>query len=223
MPIQLTSDGTHTIHSDQFDVPYHSVHGALQETMHVFIGAGLDHFLETTSSTKSIHILEVGFGTGLNVLATLAESRNRELSVDFQTIEAYPITMETAAALNFAEHLPSIVKSDIDTIHSAEWSENISLSPLFTFTKHRTTLEAFQSEDRFDVIYFDAFAPTAQPELWTPAILQKMYDHLNDYGILVTYCAKGQFKRDLKSVGFHVQSIPGPPRKREMTRAIKSI
>lgn len=222
MGIQLTSDGTHTIHSEKFDVPYHSVHGALQETMHVFIDAGLNYFLDARNSS-SCRILEIGFGTGLNVLATISESRKRSLSIEFQTIEAYPISLDTVADLNYAEHIASISQDDIDLLHSSHWSEKVSIDPSFSIIKHLRTIEEFKSEDLFDIIYFDAFAPTAQPELWTPEILQKMYSLLDDYGILVTYCAKGQFKRDLRSVGFEMQSIPGPPRKREMTRAIKSI
>lgn len=219
MLIQLTADGSHTIHSEKFDVPYHSVHGALQETMHVFIDAGLNYVKEGKSS---INILEVGFGTGLNVLATLAESNIHNLKVDFHTIEAYPISEDDANQLNYQEHIARISQQDLECIHEQPWGQTDSISANFSLTKHLCKLEEFSSSLSFDVIYFDAFAPTAQPELWEPSILRRMYDLLTESGVLVTYCAKGQFKRDLKSVGFMVDSIPGPPRKREMTRAIKT-
>ena len=220
MSIQLTADGTHTIHSEKYDVTYHSIHGALQETYHVFIEAGLNF---KKSAIREINILEVGFGTGLNVLATLADNKESNYEVDYHTIEAYPISLTEVNQLNYHEHLPGIAKEEMVHLHQLPWNETNLINPRFAFTKHLCTLETFKSSLKFDVIYFDAFAPTAQPELWEPAILQKMYNLLNNNGLLVTYCAKGQFKRDLKSVGFEVHSIPGPPRKREMTRAMKSL
>lgn len=222
MPIEITSDGTHTILSEKYAVPYHSIHGALQETNHVFIDAGL-RYISAQKEKEHIRILEVGFGTGLNVLATLAYSRNYTQSIDIQSIEAYPITLETADKLNYGDYIDLIDKEDLLGLHTSKWSSPIAIDEIFTFTKFQVRLEDFDSDDLFDVIYFDAFAPTAQPELWSPVILQKMFDLLSNHGVLVTYCAKGQFKRDLKSVGFEVEAIPGPPRKREMTRAIKRI
>ena len=220
MPIQLTADGSHTIHSDKYDVAYHSIHGALKETNHVFIDAGL-RFKKATLT--DIRILEVGFGTGLNVLATIADNKAGSYELDFHTIEAYPITSEEVNQLNYHEHIDAIGKDEIIHLHNLPWDKKSTIHDRFTFTKHLRRLESFESDLKFDIIYFDAFAPTAQPELWETSILFKMYNLLNHNGILVTYCAKGQFKRDLKSVGFEVQSIPGPPRKREMTRAIKSL
>jgi len=220
MPILLTADGTHTIHSDKYDVAYHSIHGALQETNHVFIEAGLRY---RRSELNTIRILEVGFGTGLNVLATLAESLRSTCTVDFHSIEAYPISLDEANQLNYYEHIADICKEDLLNLHSLSWNTSHQINTRFKFKKHLIPIEDFGSNLNFDVIYFDAFAPSSQPELWEPIILKKMFDLLNDNGVLVTYCAKGQFKRDLKSVGFEVQSIPGPPRKREMTRAVKPI
>jgi len=220
MSIQLTADGSHTIISDKYNVAYHSIHGALQETRHVFIEAGLNHRAKELSSIK---ILEVGFGTGLNLLATWSECKREDYDVEFHSIEPYPIYLDIAEKLNYHEHIPNIDGSEIRHIHETPWEQLIELAPNLSLHKHPTTLEAFESSVSFDVIYFDAFAPTAQPELWQPNMLKKLHGLLNNHGVLVTYCAKGQFKRDLKSVGFEVQSIPGPPRKREMTRAVKKV
>lgn len=222
MPSSLfeTEDGSHSILSEQFGVAYHSKHGAIQETQHVFINAALR--LKAVLQ-KEISILDIGFGTGLNAYMTLLEAEKRNLSIQYSGIEAYPISYQQATDLNYSELLkstdfqPSFLK-----MHSADWATPIQLSQQFQFTKHQVKFETIDFTGQFDIIYFDAFAPNAQPELWEAALLSKMYQALKKDGVLVTYCAKGIVKRTLKAVGFEIETLKGPPGKREMTRAIKN-
>lgn len=215
----LTSDGSHTIHSSRFGVTYHSRFGAIQESMHVFIQAGLRY---KAAQNPRLAVLEMGFGAGLNALLTLLEALRKNLDIDYTTVEAFPISTEQSAQLNFTRALnaPELEES-FQSMHRMDWGLRTALAPGFHFTKWKQTFEAYQAERTFDVIYFDAFAPGAQPELWEIPLLEKMYKALNPGGALTTYCAKGSVKRDLKALGFIVESLEGPPGKREMTRAHK--
>lgn len=217
--LMLTSDGSHTILSAHFGVSYHSRFGAVQESRHIFIDAALRF---KAAQKHDLSILEMGFGTGLNALLTLKESRQRGLRVDYSTVEAYPIPMEQAAQLNFVEVLgePSL-ESPFLQMHQCPWGEKVLLEKDFSFSKWKCRFEDFEPGDRYDMVYFDAFAPNAQPELWDMPVLGKMYDALLPGGVLTTYCAKGSVKRTLKALGFTVESMEGPPGKREMTRAHK--
>ncbi len=214
--IIMTKDGSHSILSDKFGVSYHSIHGAIQETYHVFIKAGLEF---KTKINKNVSILEIGWGTGLNSYITLIEAKKNNYKIDFTTTEAYPISLEQAAALNYDTQLESEEK--IITLHELNWNEKHQLNQNFLFEKRQMKFQDISDTNQYDVIYFDAFAPTAQAEFWEEIFLKKMYDALKTDGILVTYCAKGSFKRALKAVGFDVEKLQGPPGKREMTRAKK--
>lgn len=216
--IITTKDGSHSMISEKFGVTYHSIHGAIQETQHVFIQAGLHHQLQEKSH---LSILEIGWGTGLNTYMTLLESILRKVEVNYTAIEAYPITLVQAKELNYHELLGQENADAFLDLHRVAWEEKHLLTPHFSFTKHQMLFEDIDFKEEFDVIYFDAFAPTAQAHLWEVPFLTQVYSSLEQGGILVTYCAKGSFKRALKAVGFQVESIPGPPRKREMTRARK--
>ena len=217
MNIFETSDGSHSLHSDRFEVAYHSKHGAVQETRHVFLEAGLAH----RWSCDPVRVLGVGFGTGLNAFMTLLEAQRTGRQVHYETIEAFPISPDLAESLNFAEILGVPEKrGDFLRLHTEAWGHEIEFDR-FHFKKHRIRLEEFSGTDRFDVIYFDAFAPNAQPELWEATIFQNMYRLLRPGGVLTTYCAKGVVKRTLRAVGFEVEALPGPPGKREMTRAMR--
>ncbi len=215
-----TEDGSHSLFSDLYKVSYHSKYGAVQETAHVFIDAGLNY---QKQRLNSISILEVGFGSGLNALMTLQAAQDANLKITFHTIESNPISLSVAQQLNYTNQLqiPQLQDTFIQ-MHSLAENQVHQLDDHFQFCKWIGKLEAFKTTDRFDVIYFDAFAPTSQPELWTEPVFQAMYDCLNPKGVLVTYCAKGVVKRTLKGVGFEIDAIPGPPGKREMTRAVKS-
>jgi tRNA U34 5-methylaminomethyl-2-thiouridine-forming methyltransferase MnmC len=218
--IMLTSDGSHTILSSRYGVTYHSRFGAIQESMHVFIQAGLRY---KAAQSSSLAVLEMGFGTGLNALLTLIESQRKHIDIDYATVEAFPLDAQQAALLNFTSvlEMPELEET-FQRMHRMDWGLRSELIPGFHFTKWKTTFEAYQPERLFDVIYFDAFAPGAQPELWELPLLEKMYISLAPGGILTTYCAKGSVKRNLKSLGFSLEALEGPPGKREMTRAIKA-
>lgn len=220
----ITADGSHSLRSEQFGVSYHSVHGAIQESLHVFIEAGLRPLLD--AGQQEIRVLEMGLGTGLNVVLTLVEAvKLPQTTFVYESYERFPITVKQAAELNYQELLPDSGPA-IKTVHEMEWGAWGDLSPNFSFCKQQADFlnekERSYPPTFFDVIYYDAFAPASQPEFWTPEALQVCYDALKPGGVFVTYCAKGQFKRDLRSVGFSVEPLPGPPGKREMTRGRKS-
>ncbi len=213
-----TQDGSHSIFAEQFGVSYHSKYGAIQETQHVFIDAAL-RFKAVLK--KDIRILEMGFGTGLNAYMTSLEARRRNLQVQYTGVEAYPINESQWQSLNYAEQLQE--ESDTFSIfHTSEWGDWMEVNENFSLLKLHQRFETLEFEPQFDIIYYDTFAPNAQPELWSAELFQKMYDALLPDGILVTYCAKGEVKRTMKSVGFEVERLKGPPGKREMTRAIKA-
>lgn len=213
-----TEDGSNSIQSAKFEASYHSIHGAIQETQTVFIDAALTYKANTQ---KVLSILEIGLGTGLNAFMTYLEAKKTKLDIRYTGIEAYPIALETAQQLNYTSLLEaSEEQGQFLKLHesSNQW---IDLSPSFQFYKQIGRFEDLEAQEAFDIIYYDAFAPSVQPELWEAALLKKMYQALKPNGVLTTYCAKGVFKRTLKQVGFKVEGIPGPIGKREMTRAVK--
>lgn len=218
-----TADGSHTIHSEAFNASYHSTHGSIQETKTVFIDAGLNYFIN--NGFEKINILEIGFGTGLNAFMTYLEAKNKQIDIDYDSFELYPIGVETAQKLNYPELLDAV--SDEDNFHALHKNPGSTLSIKLCDKRHLNfnlfidNFEHHSFNSSYDLIYFDAFAPNIQPQLWQELFLQKMYDALTVNGILVTYCAQGAFKRALKNVGFKVEALPGPIGKREMTRALK--
>ena len=218
LKIITTRDGSHSLLNEQLDETYHSRHGALQESQHVFIKHGLD-FLKNKKE-QPIQIFEVGFGTGLNALLTLEETLTHKLNVHYTTLEAFPIEPGIWSQLNYADSMES--KNWFEKLHTVKWNEWIALSPVFQFRKLHSTLQQVKLErNQFDLVYFDAFAPNKQPELWELPMLQKVADSMKPGGVFVTYCAKGQLKRDLQNINLEIETLPGPPGKREMVRAIK--
>jgi len=215
-----SEDGSHTLISGQFGVSYHSTHGALQESITVFLAAGL-HYARH-NFLADIKILEMGFGTGLNALLTLIEAERYRTSVSYSTLEAYPISLKEADDLNYIDILDQPQHTEnFKAMHGAKTNTAQVLSPYFNFTKHITKLETFNPSGKYNVVFYDAFAPTTQPELWDEPMMKKIYDILDDEAVFVSYCAKGSFKRALKAAGFTIEPLPGPPGKREMTRALK--
>lgn len=219
--IILTNDGSHTVSIPEMNVTYHSVHGAIQESQHVFIKAGLIN--SNIFDYIGVHqVLEIGFGTGLNALLTLIEADKHKNRIYYTAIEPYPLDKEQISQLNYCEqlNLPQY-QSRFERIHEIGWEEMYEISEYFRLTKIKCSLEAFSSEELFSIIYFDAFAPAAQPELWTKEIFEKLYKLLIPGGILVTYCSKGDVRRAMQAAGFVAEKLPGPPGKREMLMAIK--
>jgi tRNA U34 5-methylaminomethyl-2-thiouridine-forming methyltransferase MnmC len=215
-----TQDGSDSVFSEQFGVSYHSKYGAIQESMHVFVQSGLYPRMQVLDQ---LAVLEAGLGTGLNAILTCLEAGKAQKKVHYVALEAFPLPIVQADTLNYAELLGVDAGSVLQQIHHSPWEEKVEITPYFTFEKRLTSFEDFIQEDWFDVVYFDAFAPNAQPELWEVDVLGRMYRALKAGGVFVTYCAKGSVKRCLKSLGLNVEALPGPPGKREMTRGWKTI
>ena len=211
-----TNDGSNSLYVPELDEHYHSVYGAVQESMHVYINNGFNF-----CSVNPISILEIGFGTGLNAFLTYLESKKTNRIVNYTTIELYPIEDDVVSQLNYPEFINNDEKDFFYDIHDAEWDCKTAINDAFTINKINQDVVLYQPIEYFDLIYFDAFAPEKQSELWTVAIFDKLYKHLNNNGILITYSAKGIVKRALREVGFIVKRLPGPPGKWEMLRAIK--
>ena len=215
-----TKDGSSTLYVEELDEHYHSIHGAVNEALHVFIENGLNKIAE---KKQDIAIFEIGFGTGLNALVTQDFALKHNLNIQYSAIEKYPISSDVCAHLNYVEFIENKALNIFFTdLHTSAWQKPIDITPQFTLEKIKDDIKTYKFTSTFDLIYFDAFGPRAQQEMWDKAIFQKLYDALNPNGIFVTYCAKGQVRRDLASVGFDVERLPGPPGKREMLRGIKN-
>ncbi len=215
--IITTADGSKTIQIEDWNEQYHSVHGAIQEAMHVFILHGLFCFLD---SHKPISILEIGFGTGLNAFITLLESEKSNLHINYTGVEAYPVTQEEVDALNYTEQLKTN-NTLFSKLHQCDWEVLHHITPKFSLTKQQKFFKEIDAVAEYDLIYFDAFGARVQPELWTEGVFELMYKALKTKGVLVTYSAKGSVRRAMQAVGFSVEKLPGPPGKREMLRATK--
>jgi len=216
--IITTSDGSKTIHIVDWNEQYHSKHGAIQEAYHVFIKSGLSLFAD-----RSLSILEIGFGTGLNALITLLEAQKSNLNISYRGVEAYPITSEELGQLNYCVELKAeSVEEEFLKMHQSPWEKEIQITEIFQLYKQQKEFKDITDSNAFDLIYFDAFGARVQPELWTEVIFAKMYTALNNHGVLVTYAAKGSVRRAMQEVGFIVERLPGPPGKREMLRARKN-
>lgn len=207
-----TEDGSYSIYNEELDETYHSIHGALQESNHVFIKNGLG-----LMDKKNISILEVGLGTGLNVALTCIEAAKRGLTIRYTAVEPYPLSEEMVEKV--AKGYPNEIADLQIEIAKTEDGKCKNIKADFNFIWHLIQIQTFNFSDKYDLIYFDAFAPDKQPDMWTPELFRKMYDVLNPDGILTTYCAKGAVKRNLKLAGFTIKSVEGPPGKREMTVA----
>lgn len=219
--LQTTADGSHTLYVPELDEHYHSTHGAIRESMHVYIDAGLRHCLST-----EINLLEIGFGTGLNAFLTLLEAEKLQKMIHYSTLERYPLSVTTAATLNFSDITDPSRKEIFRMLHTAAWEEWVPVTPFFRLKKHSMALHEFlmlPQDETFDVIYYDAFAPEKQPEMWRQEIFDRLYAISRDNTILTTYCAKGVVRRMLQSAGYIVERLPGPPGKREILRAGKKV
>jgi len=216
-----TKDGSHSLYVRELDEHFHSIYGAVQESEHIFIKAGL---LQLPAHTR-VNILEIGFGTGLNALLTLMAAQKRVNDINYTAVEAYPLTMKEAGALNYTEvlNVPQLRPSFI-RMHDCNWGNPTPIHRKFVLTIIRVELQNYEPKNScFDLVYFDAFAPKVQPELWSEEIFGMLYKSMRKKSLLVTYCAKGSVRRAMKAVGFNIESIPGPAGKREITRATKQF
>ncbi len=213
----ITTDGSHTIYVKELDEHYHSVNGAITESVHVFINCGLRSVLK-----KEINILEIGFGTGLNCLLTVLNSEKSDKRINYIALEKYPLEQKYHYRLNYCELLND--SSEIySSIIESNWESINDLTPGFSLGKFCSDLinEPLPTGFMFDLIYFDAFAPSKQPEMWTTDVFLKISERTAPGGIFVTYCAKGEVRRNLEKAGFRMERLPGPPGKREILRGIK--
>ncbi len=214
-----SEDGSHTLFNHALNETYHSTHGAYTESMHVFIQNGITRF-----NRKNIAVFEVGFGTGLNALLTLKYLKEQDQieSIHYHTIELYPLEDEITEALNYIKDLPDVEMQWFQEMHNSPWEQEVKITDGFTLHKHQADIVTFEPHMAIDVVYFDAFGPDVQPQLWTPAIFEKLHRQMSVGGVFSTYSAKGQVRRDLQGVGFKVERCPGPPGKREMLVATKT-
>ena len=216
--VVITADGSKTIRIIDLDENYHSSHGALQEANHVFIENGLNSLANQTE----ISIFEMGLGTGLNAFLTAIKAGELGLKVNYFGIEAFPVQIDEIIELDYKNLMGEQFSDLYLSIHESEWNKLVEINANFSLKKIKGELQNEEMPQAFfDIVYYDAFGPRAQDEMWSKELFQKMYDSIKQGGFLVTYCAKGQVKRDLKSVGFTIEPLPGPPGKREMTRAWK--
>lgn len=209
--IEHTADGSATLYIPEMDEHYHSIKGAVTESQHIFVDMGFRH-------SEVIHprILEIGFGTGLNAYLTYKAAYESGKNVEYTAIEKYPLEWEAVDKLNYTDD------PVFRLFHESEWNEKVQPAPGFTLEKVKSDFTEYRFRSTFDLIYFDAFAPEKQPEMWNADLFGHLYQCMNDHAILTTYCAKGSVRRMLQETGLTVERLPGPPGgKREILRAIK--
>ena len=211
--LRQTADGSSTLFSTQYNSCYHSTHGALQESVHVFIENGLNGF----KNRNAIQILEIGIGTGLNALLTMEWCNRYKIKAIYIGYDPQPLDEELYNQLHFNDAL----NPWIEPFHRADWHTQVSFGPYFTFEKRRTPWPDSSNLNRFDLVYFDAFGPDAQPEMWEPQVLSACVEAMNQHAVWVTYSSKGSVRRYLEGLGLSMEKLPGPPFKRHMLRGIK--
>lgn len=217
-----TDDGSHSLFVPALNETYHSFHGAVQESRHVFIEMGLLYRINQ-EYYKPVRIFEVGLGTGLNALLTAEFAAKQQIPVHFTSIEAFPVDFALVEQLNYTSFITTPEATDwFKSIHNSKWAEDEVINPFFTLNKIQAKLEEHPLHiNTYDIIYFDAFAPNKQAELWDINILKNIGQAMKPGGVFVTYCAKGQLKRDLQNLDLKVDTLPGPPGKKEMVRATR--
>ncbi len=211
-----TEDGSATLYNEDIDECYHSIHGARAESLHIFLENGLK-----AHKKNNLSVLEIGFGTGLNALLTAIEAERNNLKIVYHTIELYPLNMDII--LNI---LPTVREDEKDLflkIHNSKWEEAVEINDKFCIYKHKADITSFDYDSlNADIVYFDAFSPEKQPELWSEDVFEKIFSCMNENSILTTYCSKGIVRRAMQSVGFKVEKLQGPAHKRHITRATKN-
>lgn len=214
-----SEDGSNSLQIKNSEITFHSTRGAIQESRHVFINAGLRYFVAQHPKAKQVKIFEVGFGTGLNALLTGIEAPKLNTMVEFHSIDLHPLPESIFFKLNYAEILN---KFELYwAITQTSWNQLVFIHSFLKLKKIIGNLTTHVFSEKFDILYFDAFAPNDQPELWTEEIFEKLYLSLNIGSVFVTYCSKSNVQRALQNVGFYIEKLPGPPGKREILRAVK--
>lgn len=211
-----TGDGSHTLYVPELKENYHSKNGAIGESMHVFIEAGLN-----AVTKEEIHLLEIGFGTGLNCLLTLIHSKNESKKIHYTGMELYPLERSITSELNYTNLLGTEYQGIFSLFHECPWNKRIQIEDNFLLLKMLADANDYKFTEKYDLVYFDAFAPEVQPEMWSIELFEKLYNCMNPCALLVTYSAKGSVRRTLQQTGFEVEKLPGAKGKREMLRATK--
>ena len=212
----ITEDGSHTLFVPAIDECYHSTHGAVQESKHIFIEAALKQCTKT-----EIRVLEIGFGTGLNAFLTMIEAERSDKKIHYTSLEKYPVEVGKALQLNYPEAFPAVSREIFELLHTSVWGEEVQIGSNFWLTKTEADFTQFNFNEMFDVVYFDAFSPEKQPEMWSVELFEKIFIQCNPGAALTTYCAKGVVRRAMQSAGFQVERLPGPPGKRQILRSTK--
>lgn len=214
--LRQTDDGSHTLYVQELDEAYHSTHGAIQESMHVFIKEGLQSL-----NKAKLRILETGFGTGLNALLTWKIAEHSKLSIHYHSVEKYPLSKMEYAQLNFETLIGGVPQGLLNEMHEADWERPVQISDRFSLFKEKADFRSMNPEGNFDLVYFDAFSPDTQPELWSEEVFSIIRNRTEKGAVLVSYSSKGSVRRTLISCGFRVEKVQGPPGKREMIRALR--
>ncbi len=212
--------GLKTLYRQDINETYHSQHGAIQESMHVFIEAGMQFWIKTKQQ-KKLSILEIGFGTGLNAILSLIEADKHGSEIHYTGLETLALPYSLISKLGYQANWDKDYETKYAAMHTGEWEGNLTISTNFELQKRLIAIENFETNEQFNLVYFDAFAPDKQSELWDLAIFQKIFNLVTIGGVLVTYSAKGDVRRNLIAAGFEVEKLDGPPHKRHMLRAVK--
>lgn len=218
--ITLTADGSNTLYNESIGEHYHSKHGALQESKHVFIDAGLKHAISSFPD-QQINILEVGFGTGLNFLLSAAYGQENQVNLSYTALEAFPLQIEELESTGYSNYVPQEIWNGTVNNYGKALQQAVQVVPGQQLRIVHTYLHRYETDQQFDLIYYDAFSVQHQPEMWTDEIIAYVCKFLKPGGIFVTYAITGKLKRTLKSVGFSIEKLQGAPGKREMLRATK--
>ncbi|HVS96184.1 MAG TPA: tRNA (5-methylaminomethyl-2-thiouridine)(34)-methyltransferase MnmD [Puia sp.] len=225
----VTEDGSHSIEGPG-GLTYHSTFGALQESRHIFLERGLRALIarETETATpegpkepkEPVRIFEMGLGAGLNVLLSLAHAIDTGRRIEYEAVETAPLPLWLTGTLNYCRAMgrPELQQL-FEAVHTGAWETKLGLHPAFALYKTRRDVREHRLTQPADIVFYDAFDPAAQPELWTAEVFARLYRQMNAGAVLVTYCCKGEVQRAMRSAGFYVEKLPGPPGKREMIRA----
>jgi tRNA U34 5-methylaminomethyl-2-thiouridine-forming methyltransferase MnmC len=217
-----TADGSLTLFQPEVGEHYHSKHGALQESKHVFLESGLGYFL-AQNPQPAVRILEVGLGTGLNFLLTADYAAKNSLQIEYTAIEAYPLSETLVAQTGYSHFVEEDIWKGFLANYQQAFSSPTVICSGISLNVAKSLLADFVMEGQVDVIYFDAFAAIHQPEMWTTEALEKVCRYLKPSGVFVTYAITGNLKRSMKALGFAIEKAPGAPGKREMLRAVKLV